>query len=93
MKRNLPKAKLALRVLVCCPVCGATDLKFAANEQFCMSCDWDSILMSVESGGLDDMIYDYEVKLQRDQQQLVAKPSGKSVTTESNQPTIDGSAA
>lgn len=93
MKRKSPKTKPVLRAFARCPVCGSAELKAAANEQFCLSCDWDSILMSVERGDLDDMIYDYEVKLQRDQQRQVASTTDKSVVIKSNQTTIDGSAA
>lgn len=93
MKRKSTKTKPQSKVFACCPVCGSADLRPAANEQFCLSCDWDSILASVERGDLDDLIYSYEVKLQRDQQQQVTSATDKCVAIESYQTKIDGSAA
>lgn len=47
----------------CCPACGDLNLaRYADIHVFCGRCDWDSIAAFVDVGGMDALIYGYELQ-------------------------------
>ena len=56
-----------------CPSCrSANYLHQLSFDVYCQGCGWDSSSVFVEAGGLDALIYEYEVKLQRQSEQAAA---------------------
>jgi hypothetical protein len=43
-----------------CPACGSENLVHVDSDTICGTCPWNSAVMSVEAGELDDLIYEYE---------------------------------
>jgi len=49
-----------------CPSCRSSNyLRKLSFDVYCHGCGWDSSSAFVEVGGLDALIYEYEMKLQR----------------------------
>jgi len=56
-----------------CPSCRIADhLRQLSYDIYCHGCGWDSSSAFVEVGGLDALIYEYEMKLQRQAEQAAA---------------------
>jgi hypothetical protein len=62
-----------------CPACGCqNNLRQISLDVYCHECGWDSSSAFVESGGLDQMIYDFEEMLaQEDAKRIFQKPSAQ----------------
>jgi hypothetical protein len=54
---EVQKKIMALRA---CPACGSENLVHVDHDVVCGSCPWNSAVMSVEAGELDDLMYEYE---------------------------------
>jgi len=53
-----------------CPSCRSSNyLHELSFDVYCHGCGWDSSSAFVEAGGLDALIYEYEMKLQRQAEQ------------------------
>ena len=52
--------------IVSCPSCGTDDLIQLDEDFFCYQCDWNSILVHVNAGTVNDLIHQYETRLKED---------------------------
>jgi RNA polymerase subunit RPABC4/transcription elongation factor Spt4 len=53
MKASSMKKSILSHQSNCCPGCGSESLVNFELDQFCTSCDWDSLLLDVESGAFE----------------------------------------
>jgi len=73
MQRNRSPVKLPAEAFSSCPSCrSANCLQKLSITVYCFGCGWDSSLAFVEAGGMDDLIYEYEMRLQRQSEQAAA---------------------
>ena len=55
MRLRIAKAVKRNPIRPHCPLCGTTNLLNVFPDQFCMECDWDSVLGYVLSGKMHDL--------------------------------------
>ena len=73
MQRKRSPVKLPTEAFTCCPSCRSADyLQKLSITVYCHGCGWDSSSAFVEAGGMDDLIYEYEMRLQRQSEQAAA---------------------
>jgi len=63
--KSAKKQKKITQTFEYCPACGSFELQKIDDDQFCLNCGWDTLLLSVNRGDLDDLIFDYEVKMEK----------------------------
>ena len=73
MREKRREIKLPVDAFTSCPsCCSANYLHQMSIDVYCHGCGWDSSSVFVDVGGLDELIYEYEMKLQRQAEQAVA---------------------
>ena len=73
MQRKRSPVKLPAEAFTSCPSCLSADcLQKISLAVYCHRCGWDSSSAFVEAGGMDDLIYEYEMRLQRQSEQAAA---------------------
>lgn len=73
MRENKCGFKLPVDAFAACPSCrSASYLNQMSIDVYCHGCGWDSSSAFVEVGGLDALIYEYEMKLQCQSEQAAA---------------------
>jgi hypothetical protein len=73
MQRKRSPVKLPAEAFTICPSClGADCLQKISLDVYCHRCGWDSSSAFVDAGGMDDLIYEYEMRLQRQSEQATA---------------------
>ena len=57
VKKEIKKSKKmsAVKLRKKCPMCGSEKLLTAGVDQFCLTCDWDTCLESVNRGLMDNI--------------------------------------
>lgn len=62
MQRSRSAVNLPVDAFTTCPSCGSSNyLREMSCDVYCYGCGWDSSSAFVEAGGLDDLIFDYEM--------------------------------
>ena len=73
MRGNKCVINLPVDAFTACPSCRSPDyLHQMSVDVYCHGCGWDSSSAFVEAGGLDALIYEYEMSLQRQSEQAAA---------------------
>ncbi len=66
MREKKCAINLPVDAFTTCPSCRSSNyLHELSFDVYCHGCGWDSSSAFVEAGGLDALIYEYEMKLQR----------------------------
>ena len=69
---------MPVEAFTACPSCrNADNLRQLSFDVYCHGCGWDSSSAFVEAGGLDELIYEYEMRLQRKSQNAAASQRAK----------------
>ena len=62
MQRRRSAVNLPVDAFTSCPSCGSSNyLREMSSDVYCYGCGWDSSSAFVEAGGVDDLIFDYEM--------------------------------
>jgi len=66
MPRKRCAINLPVDAFTTCPSCRSSNyLREMSFDVYCHGCGWDSSSAFVEAGGLDALIYEYEMELER----------------------------
>ena len=77
MQKNKSPVKLPADAFTICPSCRSVDsLQKVSLAVYCHECCWDSSSAFVDAGGMDQLIYEYEMRLQRQSEQAAAAQRG-----------------
>ena len=76
MKQTRSPFRMPVDAFTACPACGCqNNLRQISLDVYCHECGWDSAAAFVESGGFDQLIYDFEEMLAEEEtKRIFQKP-------------------
>jgi hypothetical protein len=72
MQKTKRSIRMPIHAFPVCPTCGSGEsLRQVSIDVYCNSCGWDSSSAFVEAGSLDQLLYEFEEKLAKENDERV----------------------